>query len=159
MPRESSVWILLTSMSAPLSCTTVALLPSASILSKGALIVLRERKAITRLRYTCQCPADAPDANPANPGRVCAGALCGKCNGNGDCVQDPVTREVTCKCRDGWSGEFCDVGSLRILTNSNAITEGRRCCCRSHHLPPPGYIIPVAVVVLLPVLLLQTALR
>jgi hypothetical protein len=30
-------------------------------------------------------------------------------------VHDPVTRNVTCVCEDGFKGEFCDVSSADLL--------------------------------------------
>lgn len=64
------------------------------------------------VRYTCECPAGYVDGNPAEPGRICAAALCDLCHGNGACVHNAAaaqTGNVTCVCNEGYSGEFCEV--------------------------------------------------
>jgi hypothetical protein len=58
--------------------------------------------------YECACPRGFVDGNLQNPGRICSAQLCGLCNGNGDCLHDLATRNVTCQCFDGFAGEYCD---------------------------------------------------
>jgi len=65
--------------------------------------------------YSCKCQEGYTEGNPDEPGRVCGALLCGRCNGHGDCVQDPVSKNITCACVAGWSGEFCDVEQSNIL--------------------------------------------
>uniref|UniRef100_A0A913I4D2 EGF-like domain-containing protein n=1 Tax=Strongyloides stercoralis TaxID=6248 RepID=A0A913I4D2_STRER len=59
--------------------------------------------------YECKCPDTYIDGNPNEPGRMCASISCGYCNYHGDCVHNEFTRNITCSCNDGWSGELCDI--------------------------------------------------
>ncbi|GMS89863.1 hypothetical protein PENTCL1PPCAC_12038, partial [Pristionchus entomophagus] len=61
------------------------------------------------LGYECKCPEGYIDGNPDEPGRVCGALLCDMCNAHGDCVHNAATKNVTCMCSDGWTGEFCQV--------------------------------------------------
>uniref|UniRef100_A0A915K0L1 Uncharacterized protein n=1 Tax=Romanomermis culicivorax TaxID=13658 RepID=A0A915K0L1_ROMCU len=51
--------------------------------------------------YRCACPPGYTDANPSLPGRVCAGASCGLCNGHGDCLPVAGSPEVKCRYKGG----------------------------------------------------------
>ncbi|KAI6201465.1 hypothetical protein M3Y96_00844600 [Aphelenchoides besseyi] len=62
-----------------------------------------------RIGYSCACPEGYVDGNPAEPGRVCGALLCDLCNQHGDCVHNALTKNVTCACTEGWTGEFCEV--------------------------------------------------
>ena len=87
----------------------------------------------------------------------CVGASCGRCNGNGNCVIDPVTGETTCECIDGWSGEFCLVCLLmfRHVTNNCPGCRRRRW---TYSVPHFGALVLVADVSMLLVLLSQMPL-
>ncbi|CAD5215432.1 unnamed protein product [Bursaphelenchus okinawaensis] len=63
------------------------------------------------LGYSCKCPKNFIDGNPAEPGTICAALLCDMCNQHGDCVHNALTKNVTCECADGWSGEFCEAAA------------------------------------------------
>lgn len=64
--------------------------------------------------YACKCPNNFIDGNPAEPGTICAALLCDMCNQHGDCVHNALTKNITCECADGWSGEFCEVASSSV---------------------------------------------
>ncbi|TKR77105.1 hypothetical protein L596_018138 [Steinernema carpocapsae] len=63
----------------------------------------------TKVGYTCECNDGYTDGNPSEPGRICAAAACGLCNGHGDCVHHAGANNVTCACTEGYTGEFCEV--------------------------------------------------
>lgn len=46
---------------------------------------------------------------------VCGALLCDMCNAHGDCVHNAATKNVTCMCTDGWTGEFCQVTRCKCL--------------------------------------------
>lgn len=55
------------------------------------------------------------DGNPDIPGRICAAQLCGLCNGHGDCIYNEATKNVTCSCVGGYTGEFCEIEPAKTL--------------------------------------------
>lgn len=55
------------------------------------------------------------DGNPSEPGRVCAAQLCGLCHGHGDCIFNEATKNVTCSCVGGHTGEFCEIEPSKTL--------------------------------------------
>uniref|UniRef100_A0A1I8E9I0 EGF-like domain-containing protein n=1 Tax=Wuchereria bancrofti TaxID=6293 RepID=A0A1I8E9I0_WUCBA len=55
------------------------------------------------------------DGNPSEPGRICAAQLCGLCNGHGDCIYNEATKNVTCSCVGGYTGEFCEIEPSKTL--------------------------------------------
>ncbi|VDM92517.1 unnamed protein product, partial [Onchocerca ochengi] len=65
--------------------------------------------------YKCRCPDGYVDGNPEEPGRICAAQLCGLCNGHGDCIYDEATKNVTCSCVGGYTGEFCEIEPAKTL--------------------------------------------
>ena len=47
-----------------------------------------------------------------------------QCNGNGECVTTAIgTKEYTCVCYDGWSGQFCQ-GIRMVMTIVSALSNG-----------------------------------
>ena len=49
-----------------------------------------------------------------------------QCNGNGECVTTTVaTKEYTCICYDGWSGQFCQGMFTRLMYKSEKFTLSR----------------------------------
>ncbi|VDK31446.1 unnamed protein product [Gongylonema pulchrum] len=64
--------------------------------------------------YECRCPDGYVDGSPSEPGRVCAAQLCGLCNGHGDCVYNEATKNVTCSCVEGYTGEFCEIAPSNV---------------------------------------------
>ncbi|VDK69878.1 unnamed protein product [Litomosoides sigmodontis] len=65
--------------------------------------------------YKCHCPVGYVDGNPSEPGRICAAQLCGLCNGHGDCIYNEATKNVTCSCVGGYTGEFCEIEPSKAL--------------------------------------------
>ncbi|KAM3722540.1 Transmembrane matrix receptor [Dirofilaria immitis] len=65
--------------------------------------------------YKCRCPDGYVDGNPEEPGRICAAQLCGLCNGHGDCIYNETTKNVTCSCIGGYTGEFCEIEPSKTL--------------------------------------------
>ncbi|KHJ44769.1 EGF-like domain protein [Trichuris suis] len=65
--------------------------------------------------YSCSCPPGYVDGNPSQPGRACAAASCSLCNDHGDCIQNPETGEIGCKCHPWYTGERCDTDVRVIL--------------------------------------------
>uniref|UniRef100_A0A915PRP0 Uncharacterized protein n=1 Tax=Setaria digitata TaxID=48799 RepID=A0A915PRP0_9BILA len=65
--------------------------------------------------YKCRCPLGYVDGNPNEPGRICAAQLCDACNGHGDCVYNEATKNVTCSCVGGYTGEFCQIEPSKTL--------------------------------------------
>lgn len=98
-----------TSTNAPSALPTVQVFRSSSL-----SILIKSFPGVAQcidraVGYTCKCPDGYIDGNPDEPGRVCGALLCDMCNSHGDCVHNAETRNVSCVCTDGWSGQFCQV--------------------------------------------------